>query len=199
MMPPILPSADFNTPVFWFAVLMWGLFFVVVRTLIRRGRVSVRRHRRYRRQAARVLQTLPGLAGDGCRLSYLRKINPFVFEELLLLAFARQGYRVKRNPRYSGDGGLDGQVWIDEQRFLIQAKRYSRAINPAHIADFSRLLRQQAVSGFFIHTGRTGMKSRTEAKGHTHLHIISGQKLLSLLAGSPGWQTEMSPRRDTKP
>lgn len=188
MLPPVLPSADFHSPVFWFAVLMWGVFFGVVFILNKRGRVSSRRHQRYRRQAARILNILPGLAGDGCRLSYLRKINPFVFEELLLLAFARQGYRVKRNPRYSGDGGLDGQVWIDGQHFLIQAKRYSCAIDPQHVADFACLLKQRDTQGLFIHTGRTGAKSRAEAGETAYLRIISGQILLDLLAGIPSWQ-----------
>ena len=61
-------------------------------------------------------------------MKYLRKINPYVFEELLLLAFERRGMRVIRNSRYSGDGGLDGQVLIDGERWLIQAKRYGRTI-----------------------------------------------------------------------
>ncbi|EGT3611402.1 restriction endonuclease [Morganella morganii] len=182
MLPPILPSSGFGSPVFWFAVLMWGVFFVVVVMVNRYQRSSARRHRRYRRQAARVLQKLPMFGSDGRRLCYLRKINPFVFEELLLLAFERQGYRVKRNLRYSGDGGLDGQVWIDGQHFLIQAKRYSRAINPQHVADFARLLKQRHTAGLFIHTGRTGVKSRIEAVQSAQLHIISGQKLLVLLA-----------------
>lgn len=45
-----------------------------------------RRHRCYRQTAARVLTRLPQLASDGARLNYLRRINPYVFEELLLLA-----------------------------------------------------------------------------------------------------------------
>ncbi|GJK49706.1 hypothetical protein TUM17560_20830 [Serratia marcescens] len=87
---------------------------------------------------------------------YLRKINPYVFEELLLLAFERQGYAVIRNASYSGDGGLDGQVIIEGKTYLIQAKRYGRTITPSHITSFGALLRQYHCDGFFIHTGRTG-------------------------------------------
>lgn len=190
MLPPILPSAGFWSLTFWFAVLMWGVFFVVVGAFNRYQRASVRRHRRYRQCAARVLQKLPELDSDGQRLCYLRKINPFVFEELLLLAFERQGYRVRRNARYSGDGGLDGQVWIAGTPYLIQAKRYSRAINPQHVADFVRLLRQRNQAGLFIHTGRTGSKSRETVRTYPQLTLISGQKLLVLLAGSSEWGVE---------
>lgn len=103
----------------------------------------------------------------------------------------RQGLKVIRNASYSGDGGLDGQVFIEGQRWLIQAKRYSRAIDPAHVAAFSALLIQHRCCGLFIHTGRTGTKSKQHAiSSHSNifpLYIISGQRLIALLAGNPDW------------
>ncbi len=77
-----------------------------------------------------------------------------------MLALERQGLTVVRNASYSGDGGTDGQVIIDDECWLIQAKRYSRAITPTHIRDFDQLLEQRTCCGFFIHTGRTGHMSR---------------------------------------
>lgn len=139
------------------------------------------RHRPYQRQACRVLERLPHLACDGQRLNYLRKINPYVFEELLLTALERQGHRIQRNRRYGGDGGLDGQVWIDGQRFLIQAKRYGRAITPAHVAEFGALVRRERCRGLFVHTGRTGPKSRAELARLPEIELLSGQRLLALL------------------
>jgi restriction system protein len=114
------------------AVILIVLFLVVMAFLNLRWRekASTRRHRRYRATAGRVLNKLNSLPGDGQRLTYLRKISPYVFEELLLSAFERQGLSVVRNASYSGDGGLDGQVIIDGEHWLIQAKRYSRAVSP---------------------------------------------------------------------
>ncbi|WP_420808413.1 restriction endonuclease [Brenneria alni] len=154
-----------------------------------REKASVRRHRRYHNRAERLLKKLPTLAGDAQRLSYLRRVNPYVFEELLLLAMERQGLKIIRNASYSGDGGIDGQVFIEGQRWLIQAKRYSRAIDPAHVEAFSALLVQHRCGGLFIHTGRTGDKSRQHASSNNNipLYIISGQRLLALVAGKPGW------------
>ena len=92
-------------------------------------KASTRRHRRYRATAGRVLNKLNSLPGDGQRLTYLRKISPYVFEELLLSAFERQGLAVVRNASYSGDGGLDGGH--HRRRVLAYpAKRYSRAVSP---------------------------------------------------------------------
>ncbi|ECA1950166.1 restriction endonuclease [Salmonella enterica subsp. enterica serovar Virchow] len=142
-----------------------------------------RRHNRYRQAAGRVLARLPQLATDGARLNYLRKINPYVFEELLLLALARQGLEVVRNRSYSGDGGLDGQVFIGGRRWLIQAKRYSRAIVPGHVEEFGALLLREQCAGLFIHTGRTGKKSYDSLRRCPSVHLVSGQRLLRLLSG----------------
>ncbi|QNQ18639.1 restriction endonuclease [Kosakonia sp. SMBL-WEM22] len=167
-------------------IAMLAILFLVVMAFLnlrRRQNASARRHRRYRATAGRVLDTLTRLPGDAQRLTYLRKISPYVFEELLLSAFERQGLIVVRNASYSGDGGLDGQVIIDGEHWLIQAKRYSRAVSPAHVEDFDRLLLQTGRRGLFIHTGRTGKMSRTIHTASPRLRIISGQRLLAIIAG----------------
>ena len=149
----------------------------------RRERASEWRHRHYRRKAERVMAQLSSLPEGGAGVKYLRKINPYVFEELLLLAFERRGMRVIRNSRYSGDGGLDGQVLIDGERWLIQAKRYGRTTRPSHIDDFGELLRREGCRGFFVHTGRTGPASRARLSLWPDIELISGQRLLKLLNG----------------
>lgn len=112
-------------------------------------------------------------------MRYLRKINPYVFEELLLLALERQGLTVVRNASYSGDGGTDGQVIIDDECWLIRAKRYSRAITPTHIRDFDQLLEQRTCCGFHSHRA-----DRThESGGLLHLSA-SFYHQWSALAGS---------------
>ncbi|MCT6953383.1 restriction endonuclease, partial [Salmonella enterica subsp. enterica serovar Javiana] len=88
-----------------FLFLLLCLIVVAVRGCRRTVSARTRRHRRYRETAQRVLVRLPALSSDGARLSYLRKINPYVFEELLLLTLEKQGLEVIRNRSYSGDGG----------------------------------------------------------------------------------------------
>ncbi|EGN5846206.1 restriction endonuclease [Salmonella enterica] len=159
------------------------LCLIVLIAILRRPSASarVRRHRRYRETAQRVLVRLPALSSDGARLSYLRKINPYVFEELLLLALEKQGLEVIRNRSYSGDGGLDGQVFINGERWLIQAKRYSRSISPQHVREFGELLAREGCRGFFVHTGRTGRKSLDSLRGYPQIQLVSGRRLLALL------------------
>ncbi|MGP0838167.1 restriction endonuclease [Serratia sp. CY85251] len=175
--------------------LLLVVIFIAVMVMLgqhRRETARQRRHRRYRAAAERVMVRLPQLSGEAQRLTYLRKINPYVFEELLLLAFERQGYAIARNASYSGDGGLDGTVFIAGRTYFIQAKRYGKAITPSHIRDFAALLQDARCEGFFIHTGRTGQLSRALLQAHPRVHLISGQKLLALLAGNAEWLSFLS-------
>ena len=59
------------------AVLLAVIIFLLWR--FRRQSASERRHRRYRATAERVYTRLRQLSGDGQRMSYLRKINPYVW------------------------------------------------------------------------------------------------------------------------
>ncbi|HEN3613546.1 TPA: restriction endonuclease [Yersinia enterocolitica] len=174
-------------PALWLSLLLLPSLLLGLSLLCRPA--SQRRHARYQRQACRVLSRLAQLRDDAARLVYLRKINPYVFEEMLLMAFSRQGYRIKRNARYSGDGGTDGQVWINGCRWLIQAKRFSSCIQSSHVRDFGALVRREQCRGFFVHTGRTGESCRDALFASADITLLSGGRLLKLLAGNPGWQS----------
>ncbi|MBK2124438.1 restriction endonuclease [Fangia hongkongensis] len=123
--------------------------------------------------------------------NYIRKVDPLVFEELLLYCFAVRGFKIKRNNRYTGDGGVDGMVALGENTnvynggkwWLIQAKRYQSHINPEHINDFKRVMSQMnCAGGLFIHTGKTGGKSYLHLGQYKHkLQLISGEKLHQLI------------------
>lgn len=111
---------------------------------------------------------------------YLRTVNPYIFEELLLYAFERKGYKVIRNYRYSGDGGIDGQIIINGKRIPIQAKRYKSYIRREHVVSFARIVeRRKLPFGLFIHTGRTG--GATGDPSSSLVRIVSGERLVDLL------------------
>ncbi|WP_230941043.1 restriction endonuclease [Xanthomonas translucens] len=146
-----------------------------------RPKARERRHRRRQDQARRVLAKINTIPLMPQRLAYLRKIDPLTFEELLLEAFERRGYRVERNTHYTGDGGVDGAVYLNGRRYLLQAKRYCKHVNRAHIVAFAQLLETRGCRGIFIHTGRTGAGTRELAAANPNLTIISGQRLLDFL------------------
>ena len=139
------------------------------------------------KQAKRVLKRLSAdeFKQSGSKtFSYLRKIDPLVFEECLLFCFERRGFKVKRNKTYTGDGGLDGKVTLDDgSHWAIQAKRYSNHINPKHVKEFSDLVSKgNYTGGFFIHTGKTGERSHQNLA--EDIYFISGGNLHQFITQS---------------
>lgn len=141
-------------------------------------------HHIFRNRARKVLVRIREIQkqeqGDARVIAYLRKINPFVFEELILLAFKEHGFSVIQNKRYTGDGGIDGRVNFYGSTWPIQAKRYSRHVKKSHIDQFAHLIKEKSYpGGIFIHTGRTGKEVRNTYRTGT-LIILSGSTMVDL-------------------
>lgn len=153
----------------------------------RASRVPIR-HRWRRRQARVMCESFCGRdRSQPPALIYarLREMDALAFGELLLESFARRGCRVVRNRRYTGDGGIDGRVVIDGRVWLIQAKRYAGAIRPEHVEAFASLCAARGASGLFIHTGRTGNRSRDIVGRYVGVEVVSGSQLIALITGRP--------------
>jgi restriction system protein len=90
------------------------------------------------------------------RFKYLRDIDHFLFEEILVTTFEQRGYKVIRT-KMTRDNGSDGYVFINGKKIVIQAKRYSGHIKRSAVIEFEKLIQtEKGVSaGLFIHTGKT--------------------------------------------
>lgn len=166
--------------------IVWGL-----RGVFRAG--GSPSHRWRIRRAERVQAMLRDIGvrrGPGAQFAYLRRVDPWVVEELVLTALARQGHRIERNERYTGDGGIDGRCWLDGQLNLIQVKRYGGYIAAEDVMGFAAVCRQHQAEGLFIHTGRTGTLA-SAAAGQPGVRIVSGRKLLELLDVRPRISSEV--------
>lgn len=173
---------DFGSfgPLVGFLAFLFVVLFLLPRLWRRLPLRRWRLHRQRRNQATRVHRRLLEIEHEGQRIAYLRKIDPLAFEELLLTCAELRGWKIQRNKRYSGDGGVDGKLWVDGHLYLVQAKRYSNHVNRAHVAEFCRLVSRAKCRGLFIHTGRTGEAALDEVQG-TAVEIISGHRLLEFL------------------
>lgn len=173
------------------------VFAPAVRPSIVRGFVSralnavrLRRHPHHRRRvdaARRALDTIRTF--DGARrvpkaFAYLRKLDPFVFEEVVLTGLEDAGAIVIRSRRYTGDSGCDGRFWhpgMGTRLGMVQVKRYASSIDPVHVESFARLLADSdGAPGLFVHSGRTGLDSYRALAGQA-LTLVSGDRLLDLL------------------
>ena len=162
----------FIPPELWISVLAVAFWLFAIRW-------DKKRHLLCRWAATQQLKRLQRFATQEERITHLRGVNPYVFEEMILSALKQRGYPIKRNKRYSGDGGIDGQAIIGSHCYLIQAKRYANHINPAHVQSFALLCKRRGKRGLFVHTGKTGQKSARIAR-FSEIEIISGDRLLNM-------------------
>tara|TARA_B100001989_G_C24539729_1_gene466792 strand:+ start:1916 stop:2440 length:525 start_codon:yes stop_codon:yes gene_type:complete len=130
--------------------------------------------------AHRFLKKLKDLDTPQEQFYYLRGLDAFVFEEMILTSLKRKGFIIVRNDGYTGDGGVDGRAYFNDQHFLIQAKRYKGHIKANDIEEFSKICERRKGRGLFVHTGKTGDKAKTLAKDKK-MEIVSGARLLALL------------------
>lgn len=145
----------------------------------RRHRHNVSKSRRLLEQMRNIKAANPETAAPRI-IGYLRKIDPYVFEELILSAFESRGYFVLRGLRYSGDGGFDGRVYFKKRWWMIQAKRYSSHVRTSHVVEFDQQLQARNCHGFFIHTGKTSEDTMLRSKS-SRTKIVSGHALFILL------------------
>ena len=161
-------------------IIFWSIFCIIFMTVNGFAIFNSQKHISYIRSARKVYRTINNISNynEGWLIAYLRKIDPYVFEELILLAFRKKGYRIKRNKRYTHDGGIDGKVFRVREKYLIQAKRYGSYISGEHVKQFSEICRKNKCYGYFIHTGKTGSTVRNEIP--ENVRIISGKYLYEL-------------------
>jgi restriction system protein len=169
--------------------LPWWIYFLLVIFISIKLYIGNPKHFRKIRSARKSLITLRSIEESAKQFSYIRKINPFVFEEMILTAFKDSGFKIKRNKRYTGDGGIDGRVFINGRVTLIQAKRYKGYITAQHVAEFERICSRRGCTGLFIHSGRTGKQAKANSKV---VVIVSGQRMLNLLLAQPDSFQEFS-------
>lgn len=142
-------------------------------------------HRRNVHRSRKVLATLRSFGEPGREarsLVYLRRIEPLVFEEVLMSALEDAGALVLRSRRYTGDGGVDGSCWSPATGwFAIQVKRYSGHIDRQHVNEFADVVRRlRYEGGIFAHTGRSGA-GVYEFLPRAEIILLSGERLIQLI------------------
>ena len=163
----------------------WWLWCIVAGLMVIRFQFGNTRHLVNIFKARKALTALRKIESPAQQFSFLRKVDPFIFEEMILTSLADTGAKIKRNHRYTGDGGIDGRATIKGTKYLIQAKRYKGHISAQHVKEFADICRRQRKKGLFIHTGKTGKQAWNNASGD-QVTVISGAKMLGLMNAKAG-------------
>lgn len=87
-----------------------------------------------------------------------------------------------RGTRYSGDGGVDGAVWLPGRgRRALQAKRYRHHVSLAHVCAFGDGIAERGYDGgLFVRTGRSGAALYPQMDTSL-IGLLSGNRLLRLM------------------
>lgn len=147
---------------------------------------SQRRHKwnqeRSYRDLAKIREINP-VENPGQCFSWLRKVDPYRFEEMILSELDRRKLKIVRNTSYSGDGGIDGQFYLNGELWLIQAKRYSGFVRADHVWAFEAICAARSARGLFVHTGRTPQQFQQMKRRVGCVRVISGDELMRFFAG----------------
>jgi restriction system protein len=113
----------------------------------------------------------------------LLELTPKEFEGFIQNLFAKMGFDTKLY-QASGDGGVDCVAYdphpITGGKFLVQAKLYTRTVQPTHVRDlWGTVQHEGATKGIMITTSGYGPDSYKFAGGKP-LNLIDGSGLLSL-------------------
>lgn len=109
--------------------------------------------------------------------------SPKEFENFIQNLFAKMGFDTKLY-QASGDGGIDCVAYdphpITGGKFIVQAKLYTRTVQPTHVRDlWGTVQHEGATKGIMITTSGYGPDSYKFAGGKP-LNLIDGSGLLSL-------------------
>jgi restriction system protein len=113
----------------------------------------------------------------------LLDLSPKEFESFIQNLFAKMGFDTKLY-RASGDGGIDCVAYdphpITGGKFIVQAKLYTRTVQPTHVRDlWGTVQHEGATKGIMITTSGYGPDSYKFAGGKP-LNLIDGSGLLAL-------------------
>lgn len=119
-------------------------------------------------------------------LDKLKTIDPYYFENVILILLKKMGYGDFIETPKSGDGGIDGIINEDKlglDKIYIQAKRFdSNKVREKDIRNFIGAMSGDTSKGVFVTTSNFDNGAIEKAKfAHHNIILIDGVKLVSLL------------------
>lgn len=107
-------------------------------------------------------------------------MDPYKFEQLICSLFRRMGYDVRETP-YVGDNGVDGFLYKDNLKLVLQCKRVKGSVGEPVLRDlFGTMHATDSHSAIVVTTGRVSDQARTWANGKP-IRIIEFLELQSLI------------------
>ncbi|MCI0363736.1 MAG: restriction endonuclease [Phycisphaerales bacterium] len=115
-------------------------------------------------------------------LDQLKRLDPFLFEDLVLLTYEQLGWSVQSGKR-TGDGGIDGIVMRNGTTLIVQCKRFVRGdVGAPLLRDLlGTVTKHKATGGVLITTSGFSKEARAWCQDLPHIELVDGHRLLVMI------------------
>src|SRR5574343_691146 len=150
---------------------------------------------RRRRQSELHAQVASDPAADA-----LEKMSWRDFEGLVAEAFRQQGYRVLERGGDGPDGGVDLELHMGSDKYLVQCKQWkSTKVGVATVRElYGVMTAERAVGGFVVASGQFTEEARSFAEGRS-IKLIPAQSLLTMIQQNAGHPCNPRPAEEVAP
>ena len=106
------------------------------------------------------------------------------FEGLVGEAFRQKGYRVVERGGAGADGGIDLELYLGADRYLVQCKQWkSRRVGVSIVRElFGVMAAENAVGGFVVASGAFTPDAKDFAQGRS-IELVDATKLRQIIGG----------------
>lgn len=109
------------------------------------------------------------------------------FESLAAETFRHQGYRVRERGGNGPDGGVDIELHMGKDKYLVQCKQWkAQKVGVATVRElYGVMTAEQAVGGFVVASGRFTDEAKAFAEGRS-ITLVPAHSLLNMIRRNEG-------------
>lgn len=130
----------------------------------------------------------------------LEKMSWRDFENLAVETFRQQGYRVVERGGNGPDGGVDIELHMGKDKYLVQCKQWKvLKVGVATVRElYGVMTAERAVGGFVVASGQFTEEAKNFAEGRS-IKLVPAQSLLKMIQHNTGQATHPQPEDETSP
>lgn len=130
----------------------------------------------------------------------LEKMNWRDFENLAVETFRQQGYRVVERGGNGPDGGVDIELHMGKDKYLVQCKQWKVSkVGVATIRElYGVMTAERAVGGFVVASGQFTEEAKSFAEGRS-IKLVPARSLLQMIQHNTGQTINSQSAEDASP
>lgn len=120
------------------------------------------------------------------------------FENLAVETFRQQGYRIVERGGNGPDGGVDIELHLGKDKYLVQCKQWKVSkVGVATVRElYGVMTAEHAVGGFVVASGQFTEEARNFAEGRS-IKLVPAHSLLTMIRHNTGQAINPQPAEDT--